>query len=122
MPIESIVKEHQQEYYKALEDSGNLGESTPFIEFMLEMILTTCRSVPLNDPRSVPLKRLDKIIELIKQNKNITIDQIAIICNASSKTIKRDIAKLKEAGKIKRVGSQKSGYWEIINRKDLENV
>ena len=114
MPIESIIKEHQQEYYKALEDSGSLGESTPFIEFMLNVILLTCKSVPLNDPKSVPLKRLDKVVELLKENKHLTINQIATICNVSSKTIKRDIAKLKELGKIKRVGSQKSGYWEII--------
>ena len=115
MPIESIIKEHQQEYYKALEDSGSLGESTPFIEFMLNVILLTCKSVPLNDPKNVPLKRLDKIVELLKENKHLTINQIATICNVSSKTIKRDIAKLKELGKIKRVGSQKSGYWEIVD-------
>ncbi len=115
MPIESIIKEHQQEYYKALENSGSIGESTPFIEFMLNVILLTCKSVPLNDPKSVPLKRLDKIVELLKENKHLTINQIATICNVSSKTIKRDIAKLKELGKIKRVGSQKSGYWEIVD-------
>ncbi len=38
-PTESIVREHQEAYYKALEDSTALGESTPFIEFMLEMIV-----------------------------------------------------------------------------------
>jgi predicted HTH transcriptional regulator len=29
-------------------------------------------------------------------------------------TVKRGIKKLKEEGKIKRVGSDKTGYWEII--------
>jgi len=115
IPIESVVREHQKEYYKALEESGSVGESTPFIEFMLNAILLTCKSVPLNVSKNVPLKRLDKIIELIKENGNITTTQIALLCNVSSKTIKRDISKLKEAGKIKRVGSQKSGYWEIVN-------
>ena len=115
IPIESVVREHQKEYYKALEESGSVGESTPFIEFMLNAILITCKSVPLNVSKNVPLKRLDKIIELIKENSNITTTQIALLCNVSSKTIKRDISKLKEAGKIKRVGSQKSGYWEIVN-------
>ncbi len=30
LPTESIVRNHQEEYYKALEDSTALGESTPF--------------------------------------------------------------------------------------------
>jgi Fic family protein len=40
LPVENIIKDHQQEYYKALETSNDFGESTPFIEFMLESILT----------------------------------------------------------------------------------
>jgi predicted HTH transcriptional regulator len=30
------------------------------------------------------------------------------------KTVKRDIAKLKEQGVIKRVGKEKGGYWEVL--------
>ena len=121
IPVESVVRDAQESYYKALEDSGSLGESTPFIEFMLEAILLTCQktlsetqNVPLIVPKNVPLKRWDQIIGLIQENKDITIEQIAHECDVSSKTIKRDIAKLKEDGKIKRVGSLKTGYWEII--------
>ena len=49
IPVESVIKEHQQEYYKALEDSGSVGESTPFIEFMLEIILDTIKNSLDND-------------------------------------------------------------------------
>lgn len=38
IPIESMVRDNQKAYYQALEDSGSVGESTPFIEFMLEII------------------------------------------------------------------------------------
>jgi len=114
IPIESVVKDTQEGYYKALEKSGSMVESTPFIEFMLEAILTASKNVPLNDPKNVPLKREQQIIELIKQDPKITLSKIASICNVSEKTIKRDIAKLKQEDKIKRVGSLKSGYWEIL--------
>jgi len=30
MPTESIVRDNQENYYKALEDAGSVGESTPF--------------------------------------------------------------------------------------------
>lgn len=104
-----------------MECSGSLEENTPFIEFMLEAIHTTCQraleetqNVPLNDPRNVPLKRAEQIIRLMQGDKNITIDRLSQHCNVSSKTIKRDIAQLKKEGKLKRIGSFKSGHWEIV--------
>jgi len=44
IPIESVVRDNQEQYYQALEDAGSMGESTPFIEFMLEIILTTLKN------------------------------------------------------------------------------
>jgi len=38
LPIESIIKARQQEYYDVLGKSDNQGNSTGFIEFMLEII------------------------------------------------------------------------------------
>jgi Fic family protein len=38
LSIETLIKEHQQEYYNALERSDNNGNSTVFIEYMLEII------------------------------------------------------------------------------------
>jgi len=38
IPVESIVKENQSDYYKALKQSDKSGQSTPFIEFSLLMI------------------------------------------------------------------------------------
>ncbi len=32
----------------------------------------------------------------------------------SSRTIQRDLDKLKENGRIERIGKEKSGYWRII--------
>lgn len=39
IPVESIIKERQQDYYQALQNSQRSGESTTFIEFMLDVIL-----------------------------------------------------------------------------------
>lgn len=38
IPVESLVYAHQQEYYRALQESTAQGQSAPFIEFMLSMI------------------------------------------------------------------------------------
>lgn len=39
--METIVKKHQQEYYKAIAQSDAKGDSTDFIVFMLKCILQT---------------------------------------------------------------------------------
>jgi len=53
---------------------------------------------------------------LIQQNKNITDIEISERLNLSLSTVKRKIKDLKEQGIIERVGSDKTGYWKIIER------
>ncbi len=61
--------------------------------------------------------RLTMILKLINDDNNITTKQLSLLCNVSQITIKRDIEKLKKQNKIKRMGSERTGYWEIINDK-----
>lgn len=51
IPLESVVREHQEGYYRAIEASNAAGESTPFIRFMLEAILQTVKNVPEGTPQ-----------------------------------------------------------------------
>ena len=44
IPVESLVHEHQAEYYQALQRSTDQTDSAPFIEFMLRMILDSVAS------------------------------------------------------------------------------
>jgi len=59
-------------------------------------------------------KTEDKIIELIKDNPNITITQIMIKTGLSDPGVKKNLKQLKEKGIIKRIGFRKKGYWEVI--------
>ena len=65
--------------------------------------------------KNVTIKRIDKIIEIIKLNKQITTDELAKLFNVTVRTIMRDLNELKGKNIIKRVGSNKAGYWEIQN-------
>ncbi len=120
VPIESVIKESQQGYYDALEAAGSAGESTPFVAFMLQAILHSCeeelaveRDVPKTVPKNVPKNRQEKIIGLMQETSAVTIEQLAHACGVSDKTIKRDIARLKEEGRVERVGSLKNGHWKV---------
>lgn len=55
-----------------------------------------------------------KMIELIRDNPNITINQFSITLKLSEPAIKKNLKQLKESGHIQRIGSNKTGYWEVI--------
>ncbi len=56
IPVESLVHEHQAEYYQALQRSIAQTDSAPFIEFMLRMILDAVSSAaaPQVEPQVTP--------------------------------------------------------------------
>ena len=58
-----------------------------------------------------------QIIEAIKDNKYITIPEIALLLLKSEPTIHRHLNSLVEMKIIKRIGSRKTGYWEVLNNK-----
>ena len=58
----------------------------------------------------------DTVFDLIKQNNKITAKEISEHLKISLSTAKRKTKKLKEKGIIERVGSDKTGYWKIIEQ------
>lgn len=56
----------------------------------------------------------DPVFALIRQNGRITATEISHRLNLSLSTVKRKIKKLKEQGFIERIGSDKTGRWEIV--------
>ena len=59
-------------------------------------------------------KTEDKILELIRDNPNITIAQLMLKTNLSEPGVKKNLKQLKEKKLIKRIGSNKTGYWEVL--------
>lgn len=112
LPTESIVRDYQEEYYKAIEDSTEQGVSTPFIEFMLEMIFKSIQTTLKSDQKS-NYKSDQKVLTLMKENSKITIYELMEKLSMSESGIKKVIKKLKDENIISRVGSLKSGYWEV---------
>ena len=55
----------------------------------------------------------DTVFNLIKENPNITAEEIRIKLNIGIATVKRKIKTLKEKGVITRLGSDKTGSWKI---------
>ena len=123
LPIETLIKENQKLYYKALGISDNNADSTEFIEFMLSIILKTIKEIiatELKITQKITQKitvNQQKIIDSIKNNPYITQEELAEIVGIARLNIIKNMKKLQEQNIIKRIGADKNGYWQIVDKK-----
>ncbi len=120
IPVESLIKENQSEYYKSLSASDTNADSTIFIEFMLELLLRSIEDIISAESR-VNVKvnvrvsvNQQKILDEIKKNPYVTIDELAGIVGIAKKNIFNNMKKMQGNGLIRRIGADKNGHWEII--------
>ncbi len=120
LPVETLIKENQNEYYRVLRASDSDAASTRFVEFMLSLIKNTIveiieteKKVTRKVTRKVtPNQR--KIIEEIKNNPFVTQEELASIIGIARKNIVSNMRKLQMDGLIERFGSDKNGHWKVV--------
>ena len=110
LPIESMIRKNQEEYYKAIQNCNNAGESTEFIEFMLKIIDDTIdelmNSKEMRDKAQLLLSDNEmKIIECIKRNVLIGAKEIIEETNIADRTVRRILKKLLDNNTIEMVGN-----------------
>ncbi len=69
-----------------------------------------------NDPKDDPKELTERqkvILNLIRDNSGITIQEMTQKTKVSEKTIKRDIRQLQDWGLLSRSGGRKIGHWEV---------
>lgn len=54
-----------------------------------------------------------KLLDLVKNNPEITVKALANATGMTLSTIQRRLAKLQSKGQLKRIGSKKTGYWKV---------
>ncbi len=119
LPVETLIKENQAEYYKVLNSSDSLGESTDFILFMLEIILKTITQI-VETEKKITVKinakitvNQKKILEAVKQNPFLTQEELSEIVGISKLNINKNMKKLQEADLLERIGADKNGKWQV---------
>ena len=117
VPVEEIVRDRQTAYYRAISDADRTGDARVFIEFMLmalrDALLVVKRSVGKSAGKSVG-KSVGKILELLKEYPEMTRERLAVEVNLSVRGVEKNLAQLKSAGRICRVGGRKGGHWEVV--------
>ena len=121
LPIETLIKENQVEYYNALNSSDSDANSTNFTVFMLQTILRTIKEI-IETEKKITLKitvkitaNQKKILEAVKQNPFVTQEELSSIVGIAKLNINKNMKKLQEQGIIERVGADKNGKWIVCD-------
>ena len=114
IPLEEEIYLNQEKYYSSIAECHNNGNANVFIKFILKTINSSIDKLIINS-KFVPNDIQNKIIELITNNNKITQNEIANITNVNVRTVKRNFKILIDNSVIERVGSDKTGYWQILN-------
>ena len=115
LPVESIIHDHQQEYYDAINASNDAGESTAFIEFMLSVIKASLiDAIHTSDAMSdgkmdKKTLRWQKIEQFLQTHEYIMNADVRELCGVSAATANRLLAEFVSNGKL--VKYRESGHW-----------
>jgi len=138
LPVENMVFARQQDYYDAIAASTREGQSSPFIDFMLSEILRTLKShqdEELNvDENLTETERQFgalfgnefgvkfgikfgenemRLLLLLHSSPGLSAARLAERIGISQRGVEKQIKKFRELDIISRLGSAKTGLWQV---------
>ncbi|MGY2800157.1 Fic family protein [Ewingella americana] len=132
LPVETLIHNQQQDYYRVLGECDRASDCTAFIAFMLEKILAALRegievqqgnsremsvqmSVQMSVENSSGLSVTGKkVLAAIAASPSITLAELAESLGVARRTVERNVKVLQEKGLLTRVGSTKNGVWRVV--------
>jgi Fic family protein len=124
-----ILSDDKEAYIKALvatRDGDDLGIFRAYMRDAVERQLTLeiemyqknfADELPMGSDMGTETTS-DKILALLRENPRHTTRMLAAAVGISGKGVEKQLAKLKAAGLIARVGAAKGGYWQVNQRRD----
>jgi Fic family protein len=115
LPVESIIKQQQSRYYKVLEKSDKAGNSTAFIEFMLDAI-----DVALSDQlqeRRLPMTaegRIGVFREQFGEHEFSRKNYLDFFKDISPPTASRDLKAAVDMKLLKRKGDKRTAVYSFV--------
>ena len=120
LTIEEYIDNHRSEYYRMLEEPEK--DATDYLLFMLTAIDETANGAKKlvmqkqeADVADYLLPRRGEIYTIIKEQKLIQFDQIKRrFMKVNSRTLRYDLKKLQDQGLIRKRGTTRGVYYEVI--------
>ena len=124
LPVETLIHYQQDRYYQVLGQCDRQSSCTPFIEFILENIISALQeglgkssalSEEMSEEMSPDLLDIEKrILQILSNHPGRSAKSIADECELSARTVERYLKALQLKGKLQRVGATKGGMWRLI--------
>ena len=93
---------------------GNLFTATVHRRVIAAEELGTAGSENQKSTQKSTQKSSQKIIEIMRSDPTVTIADLAVHVAISDRAVKKHIERLKAQSRIRRIGPDKGGYWEVI--------
>jgi ATP-dependent DNA helicase RecG len=74
----------------------------------------TLQETPQETPQKTPQKTPDAIVAILRQRPAVSFAEVAAKLGKSESAIKRAVRKLRESGRLARIGPDKGGHWQVI--------
>ncbi len=117
LPIETLIHERQEDYYKVINAANTDGESTVFVKFMLEIIkqaLTELTQNVVESRKNENESVQSRLLALLKENNKISAKSAAEKLDMSERQVQRLLKTMKDDGLIERSGSNRNGTWTVL--------
>ena len=124
LPVETLIHYQQDRYYQVLGQCDRQSSCTPFIEFILENIISALQeglgkpstlSEEMSEEMSPDLLDIEKrILQILSNQPGRSAKSIAEECAISARTVERYLKALQLKGKLQRVGATKGGMWRVV--------
>ncbi len=108
IPTESVIRDRQKDYYRVLGDCDRAGDSTAFVEFSLDAVLTALTEF-LGDVKPAPVTANDRmrIAKAHFRRRSFSRKEyVALIKTLSTATASRDLKAAVDGGRLLRDGER----------------
>lgn len=123
LPVETVIKHRQTDYYQRLGEADNSSDCSVFIEFLLEAMQQSLQEAIANQPTELEMrvekqvktrvKTPEAILALLKTHQMMSLSEVAITLGKATSTIERAVTKLQQENRLSHVGAKKGGVWKV---------
>ncbi|MDO8342101.1 MAG: hypothetical protein Q7T48_02775 [Cellvibrio sp.] len=133
LPVETVIKNRQQDYYRLLGEADKQADCSAFIEFLLQSIQESLHEAiaSQNSPETrvetrgetrgetrvetPKAKTEDRILEVLETRPELSLAEVAATIGRSVSAVERAAAKLKAEKRLIYEGSKKDGKWKVLS-------
>ncbi|MNK05530.1 Fic/DOC family protein [compost metagenome] len=118
IPFENLIQQKQAQYYESLSKSDKSGNSTPFIEYMLEIIDDSLNSLlGVKGSKLTTEDRLNYFSEITEPDQSFTRkDYMQVFKEISSATASRDLKTGVDSNYFQKSGDKKNTLYHLIQQ------